>query len=136
MNNSAPMTAFLRAVDGTVEELASTAFVLGACPDTEFDPSPRTLPFRPGDSVIAYTDGALEAKDKDGRMLGTKGMQRIVGSPSHCPTGSWPGIILGIVEQHRFGPPADDTLVIEVFRPLDAGPDPLAETPAYSKAYG
>lgn len=129
-------TAFLRAVDGTVEELASTAFVLGACPDTEFDPSPRTLPFGPGDSVIAYTDGALEAKDKDGRMLGTKGMQRIVGSPSHCPTGSWPGIILGIVEQHRFGPPADDTLVIEVFRPLDAGPDPLAETPAYSKAYG
>lgn len=111
-------TAFLRAVDGTVEELQSTALVLGACPDAEFEPEPRELRFGPGDSLIAYTDGALEAKDKDGRMLGTKGMQRIVGSRSHCPSGSWPQVILGVVEQHRHGPPADDTLVIEVFRPL------------------
>lgn len=131
-------TAFLRAVDGTIEELDSTALVLGACPDAEFEPSPRTLQFRPGDAVIAYTDGALEAKDKDGRMLGTKGMQRIVASPSHCPVGSWPGIILGLVEQHRFGPPADDTLVIEVFRPLSSGPTPSRSEPvsAFSKAYG
>lgn len=115
-------TAFLRAVDGTIEELQSTALVLGACPDAEFDPEPRTLRFGPGDSVIAYTDGALEAKDKDGKMLGTRGMQRIVGSPSHCPSGTWPQVILGVVEQHRHGPPADDTLVIEVFRTLDSPP--------------
>lgn len=114
-------TAFLRAVDGTVEELQSTALVLGACPDAEFEPEPREMKFGPGDSLIAYTDGALEAKDKDGRMLGTKGMQRIVGSRSHCPSGSWPQVILGVVEQHRHGPPADDTLVIEVFRPLGTG---------------
>lgn len=119
-------TAFLRAVDGTVEELQSTALVLGACPDAEFDAAPRTIRFGPGDSLIAYTDGALEAKDKDGRMLGTKGMQRIVGSPSHCPCGSWPPVILGVVEQHRFGPPADDTLVIEVFRPLGSEKNKVA----------
>lgn len=111
-------TAFLRGVDGTVEELDSTSFVLGACPDTEFEPMPRTHRFHAGDSLVAYTDGALEAKDKDGRMLGTRGMQRVVASPGYCPCGSWPQVIIGAVEQHRFGPPADDTLVVEIFRPV------------------
>lgn len=117
-------TAFLRAVDGTIEELASTAFVLGACPDADFDSDPKTVRFGPGDSLIAYTDGALEAKDKDGRMIGTRGLQRVVATPSHCPSGSWPQVILNLVEQHRYGPPDDDTLVIEIFRPLTERPLP------------
>lgn len=118
-------TVFLRAVDGTVQELPSTAFVLGACPDAEFDADPKTLRFGPGDSLIAYTDGALEAKDKDGRMIGTRGLQRVVATPSHCPSGSWPQIILNLVEQHRHGPPADDTLVIEIFHPIGERPHPI-----------
>jgi Stage II sporulation protein E (SpoIIE) len=115
--------AFLRGVDGTIEQLASTAFVLGACPSEDFRPDPRTLRFGPGDTLIAYTDGAIEARDRVGRYFGVGGLQRILAAASGTgtprPAGTWPSLITKAVDQHRFGPIADDTLVVEVTRPLD-----------------
>lgn len=148
--------AFLRAVDGTIHQLQSTAFVLGACADADFNSDPVTMAFGPGDAVIAYTDGAIEARDKHGRMLGVQGFLKLVASlpgntgtvgvPSAAPmmsgmargreaarprsgpdsgpgSGSdvgssrvWSEMLLNAVESHRDGPPADDTLVIEVMR--------------------
>jgi len=148
--------AFLRAVDGTIHQLQSTAFVLGACADADFNSDPVTMAFGPGDAVIAYTDGAIEARDKNGRMLGVQGFLKLVaslpgntgtvGEPSAAPmmngmargreaarpgsragsgSGSgadvgssrvWSEMLLNAVESHRDGPPADDTLVIEVLR--------------------
>lgn len=116
--------AFLRAVDGTVEELESTAFVLGACPDRDFDPAPREIPFGPGDSVIAYTDGATECRNQHGKMLGIHGLRRVMAAPYSPEELGWPGRLLAAVEKYRHGPPADDTLVVEVFRSLDRAPRP------------
>ncbi len=123
--------AFLRAVDGTIHQLQSTAFVLGACADADFNSDPVTMAFGPGDAVIAYTDGAIEARDKHGRMLGVQGFLKLVASlpgntgtvgvPSAAPVMTvssrvWSEMLLNAVESHRDGPPADDTLVIEVMR--------------------
>lgn len=72
--------AFLRAVDGTIHQLQSTAFVLGACADADFNSDPVNMTFGPGDAVIAYTDGAIEARDKQGRMLGVQGFLKMVAS--------------------------------------------------------
>lgn len=106
--------AFLRCSDGTIDRLDSTTFVLGVVLGEEFDPEQRTLKFGAGDCLIAYTDGAIEARGKSGRYLGVAGMQRIVaGSPID---GDWPTTILRAVEQHRHGPSCDDTLVIELYR--------------------
>jgi hypothetical protein len=114
--------AFLRSVNGTIRELPSTAFVLGACADEDFQPDPAVHHFGPGDGVIAYTDGALEARDRAGRMLGTQGLLRVVASLSECssPVSSdWAGHILRAVESFRYGPPADDTLVVQIARSMD-----------------
>lgn len=110
--------AFVRAVDGRIDRLESTAFVLGACADEDFDHGARSVEFGVGDAMIAYTDGATEARDKTGRMLGIRGLEEIVATAKPEKIGDWPEIILGRVEQHRFGPPDDDTLVIELFRPI------------------
>jgi hypothetical protein len=108
--------AYLRAVDGTVERLDSTALVLGACAGPDFHADPRRLRFGPGDALIAYTDGATEARDAAGRYLGIDGIQRIVADPS--ARGAWPDRIARAVEFHRHGPTADDTLIVEIARPL------------------
>lgn len=136
--------AFLRAVDGTIEELGSTSLVLGACPDREFDPEPQQRQFGPGDTLIAYTDGAIEARNDAGRQLGVSGLLRVLACGKPDPAGvsigvgGWITTILRAVEGHRMGPPRDDTIVVEITRPLTAAapvkqiaelsePEPVAE---------
>lgn len=110
--------AFVRTVDGKVEELASTAFVLGAVPTEAFDAGEQCVRFGPGDSVIAYTDGAIEARDQQGRMLRIEGMLRLVAHPETWKESQPCEAILRRVDQHRYGPVADDTLIVEVSRPV------------------
>lgn len=111
--------AFLRSIDGTIEQLDSTTFVLGACHGDDFRHEQQIRPFGPGDAVIAYTDGATEARDRAGRMLRVEGMQRIVAGAHASPDdGCLADVVLSAVEEHRFGPPADDTLIVEILRPI------------------
>lgn len=110
--------AFLRAVDGTLDRLCDTAPQLGVFPDAEFDHDPpRVVPFRKGDTVIAYTDGAIEAADRHGRMFGVTGIERLIARAGGGPT-DWTAEVMGAVEAFRYGPARDDTLVIELTRPL------------------
>jgi serine phosphatase RsbU (regulator of sigma subunit) len=110
--------AFLRDAAGRVHEMESTTFVLGACPPEHFHADPKTIPFHPGDTVIAYTDGATEARDEHGRYFGINGIQKIVACENPDPDGGWPTTIRRAVEKYRFGPTADDILVIEIRRPV------------------
>ncbi len=112
--------AFLRSVDGKVQELSSTAFVLGAVPTEAFDSGQQSMRFGQGDSVIAYTDGAIETRDQQGRMLRIEGMLRLIASPSTWAQAQPCESILRHVDQHRFGPITDDTLIVEISRPLQS----------------
>lgn len=112
--------AFLRSVDGKLDELHSTALVLGAAADCDYEPFPETRRFAAGDSLLVYTDGAIEARDEGGRMLKIAGLQRVLAGSSQAQPGRLADAIIDAVDRHRHGPPADDTLVVEVFRPLRA----------------
>ncbi|MEM1071329.1 MAG: SpoIIE family protein phosphatase [Planctomycetota bacterium] len=118
--NAGHPPAFHIGVDGTIDQIDSTTFLLGAVEDIEFEPNTRRQAFSPGDRLVAYTDGATEAQNEDGRMLGIRGMQGLLASQTLQSEGAWPPIILSAVDAHRDGPPADDTLIIEVFRPASA----------------
>jgi len=114
--------AFLRGVDGTVRELGSTAFVLGACSEEDFDAEQQSCAFGPGDSLVAYTDGASEARNPSGKMLRIIGLRSMVAAEGRVPGGAWPERILGMVSAHRGGlPTEDDLLVIEIYRPVTPG---------------
>ncbi|MFN0011913.1 MAG: PP2C family protein-serine/threonine phosphatase [Phycisphaerales bacterium] len=109
--------AFLRAVHGTIDELPPTAMMLGVLSDAEFEPAPQPRRFGKGDTLIAYTDGAIECAAPDGKMLGIAGIQRAIASAAAMGTGDWTKLVLTAVDRHRQrGPITDDTLVVEVAR--------------------
>lgn len=124
--------AFIRGIDGTLRDLDPTSFVLGACSDRDFDPGEREVDFHEGDSLIAYTDGAIEARSIQGAMLRIEGLRRILAAPlpSGVPGGGlgiWAERVLGEVAHHRGGmPPEDDTLAIEIYRAIGVAGQPPA----------
>jgi len=110
--------AFLRTAGGLLDRLEPTAIMLGARGDGEFDADPRSLPFRPGDAVIAYTDGVIEACDQAGRMLTIEGVQRVMAAlPPLAESTGYADVLMAVVQRHRFGAVRDDTLIVELSRP-------------------
>ncbi len=127
--------AFLRAVDGTVEELVSTSFVLGAAAYADYDPAPRTLRFGPGDTVLAYTDGAIEARNETGQMIRIDGLRRMIASANGIPPTKWPAAFRHEVTEFRGGPAEDDTLLFVVHRVVGGrAPKGAPETVAAGEA--
>lgn len=116
--------AFVRAVDGRVDRLNSTAFLLGVCRVEDFVPGEESIRFGPGDALLAYTDGATEATNNEGRMLRIDGLQRIVvhaaeevaGRPAS--PGEWSRRIIEEIDRYRGGPTQDDLLVAQIWRPI------------------
>jgi len=110
--------AFLRTVSGHIDRLESTTIVLGACRGEDFHPIERSMAMGPGDALIAYTDGATEARDVDGRMLRVDGIQSVLASGHPETDGGWCTAVIHAVDRFREGPPRDDTLVVEVYCPM------------------
>ncbi|GIW73787.1 MAG: hypothetical protein KatS3mg103_0309 [Phycisphaerales bacterium] len=113
----------LRGVDGSVEELCSTAIVLGVCRDEDFHADAQRRSFVPGDTLVAYTDGAIEARDDDGRCVGRQWLLAMLAGPA-VPQGQLPERILDRLDGLRDGPPEDDTLVVELSRCVGQGTGP------------
>lgn len=112
--------AFIRSADGSVERLDPTAAMLGVLDDSEFDIELTQRKLLPGDVFVAYTDGANEARDRSGRMLGLDGVERMLAEGRPAGAAGWCEMLAAAVRQHRAGPPADDTLFVSVER-LDRG---------------
>ncbi len=110
--------AFIRAVDNTLHELESTALVLGAAPDSEFSHGQQTHRFSRGDTIVLYTDGAIEASSPEGSMLGLNGLRRIL-CAREAPPLNWPDVVLGAVAEYRRGAPLDDTLIVQISRAVE-----------------
>lgn len=110
--------AFLRDSRGNIEDLPATATVLGAFDSDEFDPDPIRRRFMPGDSLIAYTDGASEAQAKSGDRLEVEGLRRIVREQWADHSQRWPQTIAKAVHRFRHGLPDDDVLVVEAYRTM------------------
>ena len=77
--------------------------------------------FGPGDCLVAYTDGAIEARSPDGDMFGVEGLRDVFRSGWADTDGRWPAAMVRAVERYRKGEADDDTLVVELFRTLGGG---------------
>lgn len=107
-------TAFVRSTDGEMHELASTATMLGILDASEYDPSPKSLAFSPGDRLLAYTDGAMEARDAWGKELSMPGIAKLARAGWAAGEASVADLVMRAVVAHRDGGPMDDTLIVEV----------------------
>ena len=111
--------ALLRDADRRVRQLGSTGLLLGAVLDGEYEIDEQWVELAPGDVVVAYTDGAYEARDRGGRRLGLTRLRHLLRGPA--PAAGWPEAFCETVESHRGGRAEDDVLVaamgFEGFRP-------------------
>ncbi len=114
--------AFLRAVDGRLFHLFPTTIVLGAVPPGEFDRVTESMAFGAGDVVFAYTDGAIETRNESNAMLSVRGLEGMLvslpfdrGAPHELDATSE---IADRLEAVRRGPAEDDTLLVQLSRPV------------------
>lgn len=107
--NAGHPPTLLRRMDGRVFDLKGTTMLLGAQDDREFDTNQQELQLNPGDVVIAYTDGAYEARDLEGARFGLDRMRHTARfSP---PPRSWTKFIATAVAKHHQGHADDDVLI-------------------------
>jgi serine phosphatase RsbU (regulator of sigma subunit) len=76
VNAGHPSPLHLHAATGAFSELASTGMVLGPAPDAVY--SRRATHMEPGDVVLLYTDGVVEAHDSKGREFGMPRLKRLL----------------------------------------------------------
>ena len=74
--NAGHEPALIIAPDGTIEELRPTGPALGMLPDSSFDAVSRTL--GKGHSLLAFTDGVVEAHSPAGEVYGAKRLREVL----------------------------------------------------------
>lgn len=117
--NAGHPPALVRRADGGVARLdEGGTYLLGVHDGDDYCPDCQRTPFGPGDALLAYTDGATEARNPAGEMIGLLGLQHLLGQIAATQTPDrWPPSLLSLVVNHRRGPAADDTLVVALHRP-------------------
>jgi hypothetical protein len=116
--------ALLRGVNGVVHKLAATNCLLGALDGSEFRGQQQSNELSPGDTIVMYTDGAFEARDRAGQMMG---LERIDALAHTQPAPRrWPQFVAAAVNKHCGGRADDDILVATLTY--------LAPRPAQSRA--
>ncbi|MFK7959370.1 MAG: PP2C family protein-serine/threonine phosphatase [Phycisphaerales bacterium] len=101
--------SMLRRPNGEVSELETTSMLLGALPPDAFESIECRQSIDPGDVIIAYTDGAFEARDSGGRQFGIESLRTLAAFDP--PPRSWSRFIAGAVQAHHAGVAEDDVLI-------------------------
>lgn len=108
--NCGHFPGFVLHADGTVQELASTATVVGLFPEWQAQIDTHTL--TPGDQVLLYTDGVIEARNPAGEEFGTERMLDVVRAHTDRPVSEAVSAVHEAVRTFCSGPSEDDVTVL------------------------
>ncbi len=100
---------YIRSVNGGLKDIEATTVVLGAVGDDQFDPDEQQTQLSPGDTLVLFTDGAFECRDRTGRQFGLARLRELMNlrpAPRH-----WPRFIASAVGKYSAGSPEDDILI-------------------------
>jgi sigma-B regulation protein RsbU (phosphoserine phosphatase) len=106
--------ALLRHPDGSVEDLDSFGMPLGLVPDPSYEEGLRVL--EPGDLVVMFSDGIVEARAPDSMMYGTQRLRELV---ANAGTGSADALLASLLDDlHDFmaGAVQDDDVTLVVLQ--------------------
>jgi sigma-B regulation protein RsbU (phosphoserine phosphatase) len=100
---------FCLSADG-VRELGTSGTLLGAFARAKWPEAPFAL--RPGDAVVAITDGVTDTVGGDGERFGMTRLQKILAElPDHAPR-AIARELEAALDDFQVGPQADDTAVV------------------------
>lgn len=99
--------------DGSLEYLyMSDGLPLGILEEARFPQV--TIELQPGDRVLMYTDGVIEAFDKQGEILGMEGLRGIVSKHSGHPEDLINRVFDGVFVHATSGEPLDDIAMVAI----------------------
>ncbi len=110
--NAGHPPAFIRRGDGTVDQLGGTTMLMGVESYKEYDPGQKSTTLHPGDVIIAYTDGAIEARNGTGERFGIDRLHKTVSFDT--PPRNWTRFIATAVDKHCDGRAEDDVLIAAI----------------------
>ncbi|HKB81095.1 MAG TPA: PP2C family protein-serine/threonine phosphatase [Thermoanaerobaculia bacterium] len=115
-----------RARHRRLEPLSSWGFPLGVRRRDPF--REHTVQFAPGDRLILYSDGLIEAVDDDGEPFGFERFERVLIDSGHLSAEEIKKTLLGSVRKFtRNRPPEDDQTLVVVSFDAPAGVEEVTE---------
>lgn len=130
VNAGHPGPLLYRAATRTFDELESTGMVLGPSPAATY--GRRAVKMLPGDVLLMFTDGILEATDMKGREYGAQRAKRIVVELRKRPAREIAERVMAAVRDWSAGkPPEDDRTVVVIRRTADRPPPKPAPPPVF-----
>ncbi len=100
---------YLRGANDAITNIDATTVVLGAIGDEDFSSEQQSMQLSPGDTLVLYTDGAFESRDRTGQQFGLANLRNLIGLKP--PPGHWPRYVASAVERHHNGRTEDDILI-------------------------
>jgi serine phosphatase RsbU (regulator of sigma subunit) len=108
------------AADGSVRLLERTSPVIGAFPDLVY--TDHTVPLRPDDTVLLYTDGVTEARDPGGVFFGEDRLLSLLRSTDTADVAGLPATVFDAVMAFSRGRLSDDIALLAFRRSATALP--------------
>lgn len=96
--------------DGSIEEVGEPGKALGVFP--ELDLEDHYMHLVPGDVLMLYTDGVIEARSPDGTFFGDERLQSLLGSCAGLDAAAIAERIREAVLEHKGGDPSDDVAIL------------------------
>jgi sigma-B regulation protein RsbU (phosphoserine phosphatase) len=100
--------------DGTIASIASTGPVIGMLCEARW--STATTRLEPGETLVLYSDGLVEARAADGEEFGIGGLKNVLQRPPGAAAATLAAEILDAVERHTGGVRQDDLTLVVVRR--------------------
>jgi serine phosphatase RsbU (regulator of sigma subunit) len=104
-----PLPLLLR-VDGTVEAVGAPGTLLGVVPDPSFED--RSLALAPGDALVFYTDGVIEARASNGHALDEERLADVVRDCAGADADAIAARVEDAALDAQNGSPRDDIAVL------------------------
>jgi serine phosphatase RsbU (regulator of sigma subunit) len=115
LSNAGQLAPFIRHADGSTAYLEVTASLpLGMRREMEIHQI--DTPVRPGDTLLFYTDGIVEAHDPERRLFGFDRLERLFGAWGHLPPEELINVLLSEVHAFAAGMPPHDDMTLVVIR--------------------
>jgi serine phosphatase RsbU (regulator of sigma subunit) len=113
----------LQARDGRLISLKPSAYPLGVRPNTQFPVREGSI--GPGDVLVFYTDGIIEAKNPQGEEFGFERLEELLWQHQRQSAERIREAILASLREFQAGQPQDDDVTLMVLK-LDSTTQPLA----------